>query len=161
MYLFTKSSILVISFNYFSNFIVFSIHSIFSHIRPPSMLKIGCDYSVFKSDIKPMWEDITNKNGGRWLIKNNSSLDQYWMDIVKKMFNVCNISITHVICFSFFSCWVWLVECMNLTMIKFVALFITIVNIASYRFGFQHVIQILLVKLGNEFIYLCFCFILS
>lgn len=46
------------------------------------MLKIGCDYSVFKSDIKPMWEDKTNKNGGRWLIKDNGTLDQYWIDIV-------------------------------------------------------------------------------
>lgn len=48
----------------------------------PSMLTTGCDYSVFKSDIKPMWEDPTNKNGGRWLIKDNGLLDQYWMDIV-------------------------------------------------------------------------------
>lgn len=46
------------------------------------MLTTGCDYSVFKSDIKPMWEDPTNKNGGRWLIKDNGLLDQYWMDIV-------------------------------------------------------------------------------
>lgn len=46
------------------------------------MLKNGCDYSVFKSDIKPMWEDMTNKNGGRWLIKDNGLLDQYWMDSV-------------------------------------------------------------------------------
>lgn len=61
---------------------MFSIHSIFSHIRTPSMLNIGCDYSVFKSDIKPMWEDPTNKNGGRWLIKDNGLIDQYWMDIV-------------------------------------------------------------------------------
>jgi len=48
----------------------------------PSMLTTGCDYSVFKSDIKPMWEDPSNKNGGRWLIKDNGLLDQYWMDIV-------------------------------------------------------------------------------
>lgn len=46
------------------------------------MLNIGCDYSVFKSDIKPVWEDGTNKKGGRWLIKDNGLLDQYWMDIV-------------------------------------------------------------------------------
>lgn len=46
------------------------------------MLTTGCDYSVFKSDIKPMWEDPSNKNGGRWLIKDSGLLDQYWMDIV-------------------------------------------------------------------------------
>lgn len=46
------------------------------------MLKSGCDYSVFKSDIKPMWEDTININGVRWLIKDNGLLDQYWIDIV-------------------------------------------------------------------------------
>lgn len=46
------------------------------------MLRIGCNYSVFKSNISPMWEDKINKNGGRWLIKDNELLDQYWMDIV-------------------------------------------------------------------------------
>jgi len=51
------------------------------------MLMTGCDYSVFKSDIKPMWEDPTNKNGGRWLIKDNGLLDQYWMDIVTFFFD--------------------------------------------------------------------------
>ena len=61
---------------------MFLIYSIFNHIKMPSMLTTGCDYSVFKSDIKPMWEDPTNKNGGRWLIKDSGLLDQYWMDIV-------------------------------------------------------------------------------
>jgi len=61
---------------------MFFIHSIFNHIKMPSMLATGCDYSVFKSDIKPMWEDPSNKNGGRWLIKDSGLLDQYWMDIV-------------------------------------------------------------------------------
>lgn len=54
------------------------------------MLTIGCDYSVFKSDIRPMWEDPINKNGGRWLIKDNGLLDQYWMDIVNFFF-FCSI----------------------------------------------------------------------
>ncbi|VVC38221.1 Translation Initiation factor eIF-4e,Translation Initiation factor eIF- 4e-like,Eukaryotic [Cinara cedri] len=74
--------------------------SIFNHIKIPSMLNIGCDYSVFKSDIKPVWEDETNKKGGRWLIKDNGFLDQYWMDILLSMIggmyepynnNICGI----------------------------------------------------------------------
>ncbi|XP_050433234.1 eukaryotic translation initiation factor 4E-like [Adelges cooleyi] len=74
--------------------------SIFNHIKMPSTLKIGCDYSVFKTDIKPMWEDKSNKNGGRWLIKDNGMLDQYWMDLLMSMIggmyepyndNICGI----------------------------------------------------------------------
>ncbi|XP_050541690.1 eukaryotic translation initiation factor 4E-1B-like [Daktulosphaira vitifoliae] len=59
--------------------------SIFNNIRMPSKLKIGCDYSVFKTNIKPMWEDKANKNGGRWLIKDNGLLDHYWMDLLMSM----------------------------------------------------------------------------
>lgn len=72
----------------------------------PSMLTTGCDYSVFKSDIKPMWEDPTNKNGGRWLIKDNGLLDQYWMDIVIFIFIVplLNIKIIQIYIFIYFSC---------------------------------------------------------
>ena len=39
-----------------------------NHINPPSGLNIGCDYSLFKAGIKPMWEDPMNKSGGRWII---------------------------------------------------------------------------------------------
>lgn len=67
---------------------MFSVNSIFNHIRMPSMLNIGCDYSVFKSDIKPVWEDATNEKGGRWLIKDNGLLDQYWTDIVMFFFAI-------------------------------------------------------------------------
>ncbi|KAH8289254.1 hypothetical protein KR054_002400, partial [Drosophila jambulina] len=58
--------------------------SLWSHIKPPSELKIGSDYSIFKKGIHPMWEDEANKNGGRWVIsinKNNKhDLDNFWLD---------------------------------------------------------------------------------
>jgi translation initiation factor 4E len=52
-----------------------------------SELHQGCDYSLFKKGIRPMWEDDANKRGGRWLIslaKNQraNELDKYWLEIV-------------------------------------------------------------------------------
>ncbi|CRL08365.1 CLUMA_CG021344, isoform A [Clunio marinus] len=60
--------------------------SLFTHIRQPSEVKIGSDYSLFKENIRPMWEDKANKNGGRWMISLNRNqrpeLDRYWIDTV-------------------------------------------------------------------------------
>ncbi|XP_016949362.1 golgin subfamily A member 6-like protein 6 [Drosophila biarmipes] len=58
--------------------------SLFSHIKPPSELKIGSDYCFFKKGIRPMWEDEANVHGGRWVISLNKTtktdLDNFWMD---------------------------------------------------------------------------------
>ncbi|XP_037934228.1 eukaryotic translation initiation factor 4E1-like [Teleopsis dalmanni] len=60
--------------------------SLYNHIKPPSEIKIGSDYSLFKKGIRPMWEDEANKDGGRWVItfnKNSSpQLDLMWLDLV-------------------------------------------------------------------------------
>ncbi|XP_067129158.1 eukaryotic translation initiation factor 4E-1A-like [Centruroides vittatus] len=59
--------------------------SLFNHIILPSNLPVGSDYSIFKDEVKPMWEDERNVRGGRWLINvrkhlKNSSLDDYWLE---------------------------------------------------------------------------------
>ncbi|EDW84912.1 uncharacterized protein Dwil_GK14373 [Drosophila willistoni] len=60
--------------------------SLYNHIKPPSEIKMGSDYSLFKKGIRPMWEDAANKQGGRWLItvhKNSKSeLDNLWLDVL-------------------------------------------------------------------------------
>ncbi|CAJ0930338.1 unnamed protein product, partial [Mesorhabditis belari] len=61
-----------------------------NNIKPPSMLKMTCDYNFFKNDIQPMWEVPENKNGGRWLIaleKNASPemMDIIWIELVTSM----------------------------------------------------------------------------
>jgi Eukaryotic initiation factor 4E len=62
--------------------------SLFTHIKQPSEVKIGSDYSLFKDQIRPMWEDKANKNGGRWMIGLNRNqrpeLDRYWIDTVRR-----------------------------------------------------------------------------
>ncbi|KAG9339857.1 hypothetical protein JZ751_022362 [Albula glossodonta] len=45
----------------------------------------GCDYSLFKDGIEPMWEDERNKRGGRWLItlskqQRRADLDRFWLE---------------------------------------------------------------------------------
>ncbi|XP_032290877.1 eukaryotic translation initiation factor 4E1 isoform X1 [Drosophila virilis] len=60
--------------------------SLYNHIKPPSELKIGSDYSLFKKGIQPMWEDETNNDGGRWVISigrcSKLELDKLWLDVL-------------------------------------------------------------------------------
>jgi translation initiation factor 4E len=53
----------------------------FNWLKPPSKLDRNSNYHLFKSGIKPMWEDEANANGGKWVLtmKNNPTLlDQCW-----------------------------------------------------------------------------------
>ncbi|XP_028815661.1 eukaryotic translation initiation factor 4E-1A isoform X1 [Denticeps clupeoides] len=59
--------------------------ALYNHIQLSSNLMPGCDYSLFKDGIEPMWEDERNKRGGRWLITLSkqqrwSDLDRYWLE---------------------------------------------------------------------------------
>ncbi|XP_017773812.1 PREDICTED: eukaryotic translation initiation factor 4E-1A isoform X2 [Nicrophorus vespilloides] len=61
--------------------------SLYNHIKLASELRQGCDYSLFKAGIRPMWEDAANKRGGRWLInlerkQRSNDLDRFWLDII-------------------------------------------------------------------------------
>ena len=51
-----------------------------------SRLNPGCDYSLFKTGIKPMWEDGKNRDGGRWLYllskHQQENLDQIFLQMV-------------------------------------------------------------------------------
>ncbi|KAJ7265965.1 translation initiation factor eIF 4e-like domain-containing protein [Mycena haematopus] len=53
----------------------------FNWLKPPSGLERNSNYHLFKSGIKPMWEDEANANGGKWVLtmKNNPALlDRCW-----------------------------------------------------------------------------------
>ncbi|KAJ7595899.1 translation initiation factor eIF 4e-like domain-containing protein [Mycena floridula] len=53
----------------------------FNWLKPPSQLEKNSNYHLFKSGIKPMWEDPANENGGKWVLtmKNNPVLlDRCW-----------------------------------------------------------------------------------
>ena len=56
---------------------------IFQHMKKPESLKNGIEFQLFKYNIKPLWEDDSNKKGGRISIKlkkENSSL--VWEEII-------------------------------------------------------------------------------
>ncbi|KIY53482.1 translation initiation factor eIF4e, partial [Fistulina hepatica ATCC 64428] len=53
----------------------------FNWLKPPSMLERNSNYHLFKTPIKPMWEDPANAGGGKWVLtmKNNPQLlDRCW-----------------------------------------------------------------------------------
>ncbi|KAL0993976.1 hypothetical protein UPYG_G00116320 [Umbra pygmaea] len=59
--------------------------ALYNNIQLASKLSSGCDYSVFKDGIEPMWEDQSNKCGGRWLItlskqQRHTELDRFWKE---------------------------------------------------------------------------------
>lgn len=73
--------------------------SLYNHIKSPSEIKIGSDYSLFKKGIRPMWEDSANKQGGRWMISLSrnpkaSEIDNLWLDVllclIGEAFNHCD-----------------------------------------------------------------------
>lgn len=72
----------IITFNTVEDF-----WALYNHIELASKLATGCDYSLFKEGIKPMWEDDSNRRGGRWLInldkkQRNTSLDNFWLEVM-------------------------------------------------------------------------------
>jgi translation initiation factor 4E len=59
---------------------------LFNNIKSPSKLGI-IDFSVFKKDIAPAWEDETCRRGGRWVAKIDKSVrqedfDELWLNVV-------------------------------------------------------------------------------
>merc|ERR1712227_182165 len=72
----------IITFNTVEDF-----WALYNHIELASRLAAGCDYSLFKEGVKPMWEDDRNKKGGRWLInldksQRSTSLDNFWLEVM-------------------------------------------------------------------------------
>ena len=61
--------------------------ALYNNIEKASNLNRGCDYALFKKGIKPMWEDHSNAEGGKWLIQMDKRLrqvvvDKLWLKIM-------------------------------------------------------------------------------
>lgn len=58
------------------------------NIHAPSRLE-NADYSIFKKNVAPAWEDPACRNGGRWIVKlekvRAQSLDDLWLSLVLNM----------------------------------------------------------------------------
>jgi translation initiation factor 4E len=51
-----------------------------------SNLEMNANYHLFKTGVKPLWEDDANKEGGKWIIKlsarDRNHIDTYWQNLV-------------------------------------------------------------------------------
>eukprot|EP01084_Bolivina_argentea_P185160 319310_1 len=58
----------------------------FNHIKAPSELEHGATYHLFFGATQPAWEDVVNRNGGKWthtLTKNDEKkMDEMWINLV-------------------------------------------------------------------------------
>lgn len=53
--------------------------SLYCHLVRPSSLKPFRELHLFKSGIKPMWEDPCNAKGGKWVIRlRKNRIDRAW-----------------------------------------------------------------------------------
>lgn len=62
-----------------------SFWRLYNNVENASKLIQGCEYSFFKSGIKPMWEDPRNRRGGRWQLRVDkrhraTDLDNLWLE---------------------------------------------------------------------------------
>jgi len=60
----------------------------FHHIVKPTEMEVNANCHLFKTGIKPMWEDPTNAGGGKWVAVfrgDRSILDQIWENVVLSM----------------------------------------------------------------------------
>lgn len=53
-----------------------------SIIKKPGQMELGSNYHFFKTGVKPMWEDPTNKEGGKWVINLQAATDLYNLDSI-------------------------------------------------------------------------------
>jgi len=60
--------------------------AVYNNIADASGIVPGSTYHFFKAGIKPMWEDPTNRNGGKWLLSPPSSnLSLVWEETLLAM----------------------------------------------------------------------------
>jgi len=57
--------------------------NVFQHIKKPTECPISTDYHVFKKGIIPMWEDPSNKNGGKLtVLLTREYVNVIWEEVV-------------------------------------------------------------------------------
>ncbi|TIC14044.1 translation initiation factor eIF4e [Wallemia mellicola] len=60
-----------------------SFWNTYSYLNPPSTLPVVTDYQLFRSGVRPVWEDPENIKGGKWILRLKKGIvDQFWEDLV-------------------------------------------------------------------------------
>merc|ERR1712130_48309 len=56
---------------------------LYNNMVAPTSLKQGCTYHLFRTDVRPEWEDPVNRNGGKWvIIPQKSKIDDNWLSLL-------------------------------------------------------------------------------
>lgn len=59
---------------------------VYNNITPTSELALKSDYHLFKEGVRPEWEDVQNKHGGKWSYqyreKRNVPIDELWLHVM-------------------------------------------------------------------------------
>merc|ERR1719178_410462 len=42
--------------------------AVFNNVQPAGKAPVNGNYHLFKTGVKPMWEDEANKKGGKWIL---------------------------------------------------------------------------------------------
>jgi len=62
---------------------------LYNNLTTPDNLGQGCNYHLFKEDIKPEWEDPRNADGGKWVHlfhpRDSAALNEAWLDTLLAM----------------------------------------------------------------------------
>ncbi len=59
--------------------------SVYNNVLPPSRIATNGNYHLFKTGVKPMWEDPMNAQGGKWIItipkqdRVKGKVDEWWL----------------------------------------------------------------------------------
>ncbi|KAF9963737.1 Eukaryotic translation initiation factor 4E type 2 [Modicella reniformis] len=57
--------------------------AVYSHLKRPHELPTVSDYHLFKQGVRPVWEDATNINGGKWIVRLKKGLaSRYWENLI-------------------------------------------------------------------------------
>lgn len=59
---------------------------VYNNVSPVSELALKSDYHLFKAGVRPEWEDLQNKHGGKWSYqykdKRNIDVDRLWLQVM-------------------------------------------------------------------------------
>jgi translation initiation factor 4E len=63
-----------------------SFWAVYVHCKHPSLLPHVSDYHFFREGIRPVWEDESNKKGGKWILRlKKGVVDRYWEELLLAM----------------------------------------------------------------------------
>ncbi|KAG0365046.1 Eukaryotic translation initiation factor 4E type 2 [Mortierella sp. AD032] len=66
--------------------------AVYSHLKRPHELPNVSDYHLFKQGVRPVWEDATNINGGKWIVRLKKGLaSRYWEDLFDVGSEICGV----------------------------------------------------------------------